>query len=312
MRLLTLQLVLAVYMVMAYIILRTLLILLVFKAIFEELSYENSTKQINKTVSRKCESLVVVIRLNSEFKANLFAWRATKTTAKYNSKASRLIIGGKQALRFIEYALAAIILQRSGDVAILLNPGPIDMNLPVNHLHFGQLNVNGLRNKTHEVQDMLLNSGMHFLRLTETKLDDVVLDGSLVIEGYQFLKKNRDARGGGIGLYYKDAFVCKARDDLASSDIEAIWVEIYRHRAPTMLLGIFYCPPNSNSAYMSKVFDSWEKATDENKATYILGDFNKNWFDEEDSALMRYYANICCLTQAVEQSTRTVRTASYK
>ena len=181
-----------------------------------------------------------------------------KTTAKYNSKASRLIIGGKQALRFIEYALAAIILQRSGDVAILLNPGPIDMNLPVNHLHFGQLNVNGLRNKTHEVQDMLLNSGMHFLGLTETKLDDVVLDGSLVIEGYQFLKKNRDARGGGIGLYYKDAFVCKARDDLASPDIEAIcMVEIYRHRAPTMLLGIFYCPPNSKArrtrAHLSRV-----------------------------------------------------------
>ena len=63
---------------------------------------------------------------------------------------------------------------------------------------------------------------------------------------------------------------------------------------------------------MTKVFDSWEKATNENKATYILGDFNKNWFDEEDSASMRYYANICCLTQAVEQSTRTVRTASYK
>ena len=179
---------------MAYIILRTLLILLVFKAIFEELSYENSTKQINKTVSRKCESLVVVIRLNSEFKANLFAWRATKTTAKYNSKASRLIIGGKQALRFIEYALAAIILQRSGDVAILLSP--IDMNLPVNHLHFGQLNVNGLRNKTHEVQDMLVNSGMHFLGLTETKLDDVVLDGSLVIEGYQFLPEKEQRREG--------------------------------------------------------------------------------------------------------------------
>ena len=62
---------------------------------------------------------------------------------------------------------------------------------------------------------------------------------------------------------------------------------------------------------MSKVFDSWEKATDENKATYILSDFNKNWFNDEDSASMRYYANICCLTQVVEQSTRTVRTASY-
>ena len=152
---------------------------------------------------------------------------------------------------------------------------------------------------------MLLNSGMHFFGLTETKLVDTVLDGSLAIEGYQFFKKNRDSRGGGIGLYYKDAFVCKARDDLSSPDIEAIWVEIYKHRAPTMLLSIFYWPPNSDSAYMSKVFDSWEKATDEHKATYILGDFNKNWFNDEDSASMRYYANV------VEQSTRTVRTASY-
>ena len=77
-----------------------------------------------------------------------------------------------------------------------------------------------------------------------------------------------------------------------------------------MLLGIFYCQPNSDSAYVSKVFDCWEKATDEKKATYILGDL-ENWFNDNDSASMRYYANICCLTQVVEQSTRTVRTASY-
>ena len=61
---------------------------------------------------------------------------------------------------------------------------------------------------------------------------------------------------------------------------------------------------------MSKVFDCWEKATDEKKVTYILGDL-ENWFNDNDSASMRYYANICCLTQVVEQSTRTVRTASY-
>ena len=36
------------------------------------------------------------------------------------------------------------------------------------------------------------------------------------------------------------------------------------------------------------MFDSWEKATDENKATYILSDFNKNSFNDEDSASMRY------------------------
>ena len=55
-----------------------------------------------------------------------------------------------------------------------------------------------------------------------------------------------------------------------------------------MPLGIFNCPPNSDSAYMSKVFDSWEKATDENKTISALGDFNKNWLNDEDSACVRY------------------------
>lgn len=39
---------------------------------------------------------------------------------------------------------------------------------------------------------------------------------------------------------------------------------------------------------MTKVYDSWDKATDENKEIFILGDFNKNWLDLDDSALLRY------------------------
>lgn len=50
---------------------------------------------------------------------------------------------------------------------------------------------------------------------------------------------------------------------------------------------------------MSKVFHSWEVATDEHKVTYILGDFNKNWLDENDSAILRYYSEICCLKQTI-------------
>lgn len=205
--------------------------------------------------------------------------------------------------------MVAIILQRSGDVALLSNPGPIDFNLPKKHLHFGQANINSLRNKTHEVKALLVDSGIHFLGITETKLDDSVLDGSLAIEGYQLIIRNRNGQGGGVGLYYKDIFVCREREDMTSPDIEALWVEIHRPQAPIMLLGIYYCPPDANRAYMTHVFDSWEKATDENKETYILGDFNKNWFNEVDSARVRSYANICCLTQTVTQPTRTVRTA---
>ena len=47
------------------------------------------------------------------------------------------------------------------------------------------------------------------------------------------------------------------------------------------------------------MFDPLERVTDEGRDTYILGDFNKNWFDEEESSQFRVYASICCLTQAV-------------
>ena len=68
-----------------------------------------------------------------------------------------------------------------------------------------------------------------------------------------------------------------------------------------MLLGIFYCPPNSDSAYMSKVFDSWEKATDENKTTSARGDFNKNWLNDEDSACMRYMLTFVVLLRLLSR-----------
>ena len=57
------------------------------------------------------------------------------------------------------------------------------------------------------------------------------------------------------------------------------------------------------------VFDSWERATDEGRDTYILGDFNKNWLNEHDSSQLHAYARICGLTQTINEPTRTVCTA---
>ena len=72
-----------------------------------------------------------------------------------------------------------------------------------------------------------------------------------------------------------------------------------------MLLGIFNCSPNSDSAYMSKVFDSWEKATDENKTISALGDFNKNWLNDEDSACVRYMLTFAVLLVNMHNLTKT-------
>ncbi len=144
-----------------------LLILLIFEAIFNELSH---AKLDNDNSKVRSDILVMNVHLNSEIRLRSFAWKQTcmKVKVKYMGSA---FTSGKQSLRLMNFALAALILQRSGDVALLLNPGPISTQLPKKHLHFGQVNVNGLRNKTMEIKDLLNETGIDLLALTETKLD---------------------------------------------------------------------------------------------------------------------------------------------
>lgn len=275
--------------------------ILLFEAIFAELS---NCKVGISNCKVGCECLVVKKRSEIDFKVKFFGFNRTRTTSKLNLNAV-----GKKLLCFTNFALSAIILQRSGDVALLLNPGPNYEQLSKKHLHFGHINVNSLRNKIDEISDVLVNTGLHFLGLTETKLDEFVLDGSLVIDGYQLLKRNRNSHGGGVGLYYKDCFVGRVREDLCTLDIEVLWVEFHQPHAPVILVGIFYCPPSANGTYMQCVFNSWERATDEGRDTYILGDFNKDWLSENESSQLRAYSRICGLIQMIDDPTRTVCTA---
>ena len=163
---------------------RMVLMILLFQAIFVVLS--NCKVGISNS-KVGCECLVVKKRSEIDFKVKLFGFNRTRTTSKLKLNASV----GKKLLCFTNFALGATILQRSGDVALLLNPGPNfeQLSKKSKHLHFGHINVNSLRNKIDEISDVLVNTGLHFLGLTETKLDEFVSDGSLVIEGYQFLKK---------------------------------------------------------------------------------------------------------------------------
>ena len=119
-----------------------LLTLLMFEAIFNELSHVKLDNDISKVRSN---SLVMNVHLNCEFRPKSFALKQTCTKVKVKYTGSTFT-SGKQLLGLMNFAFAALILQRSGDVALLLNPGHIFTQLPKKHLHFGQVNVNGLRN----------------------------------------------------------------------------------------------------------------------------------------------------------------------
>nr|CAI5857268.1 unnamed protein product [Callosobruchus analis] len=104
------------------------------------------------------------------------------------------------------------------------------------------------------------------------------------VDGYSFYRKDRDGRGGGIGVYISNEIKCEQIiityyiDDDASV-IEQLWLKL-QFRSSTVALGILYRPPKGNLplavealdtllSHLSVVYDH----------ILVLGDVNVNMFN---------------------------------
>ena len=92
---------------------------------------------------------------------------------------------------------------------ISLNPGPphnsqidrlscnvFDKNKK--GLHFLHVNVNSLLPKIEEVRFITKKSKATAIGISETKLDGIIFDAELYIEGYSIVRCDRDRKGGGL------------------------------------------------------------------------------------------------------------------
>ena len=82
----------------------------------------------------------------------------------------------------------------------------------LNGLKIGHLNVCSLRNKKDQIQQLLLDSGLDILGLSETNLDDHCFSGSFEINGYTLLRQDRGdhsvrTSGGGVATYVRHGLI---------------------------------------------------------------------------------------------------------
>ena len=145
------------------------------------------------------------------------------------------------------------ILLLSGDIS--LNPGPTQVSQLNNEtwspfkkrgLHFLHLNINSLLPKIDELRNIASTSKVTIIGLSETKLDNTVLNSEISIAGYEILRLDRNRHGGGV--------LCYIRNDISfnqlnvfSDTIENIFFEILLPNSHPINVGIFYRPPNQNN-----------------------------------------------------------------
>lgn len=178
--------------------------------------------------------------------------------------------------------------------------------LPKKGLKIAHLNICSLRNKVQEIENILTADCIHILAISETHLDQTFNDATVDIPGYRIHRKDRDMHGGGVAIYIQSHIPVKLRLDLMSCDVEMLWLQVHLPHLKPVLVGCCYRPPSSSSQYLDKLCDMVERACDENREIYILGDLNIN-FMVPSCPLKKKIDNtisVCNLVQVVKQPTR--------
>ena len=141
-------------------------------------------------------------------------------------------------------------------------------------LHLLHLNINSLLPKIDELRYIAKNSNATVIGISESKLDNSVLDEEVNIEGYKLLRSDRNRHGGGVACYIRNDITYTERENF-STDLENIFFDILLPKSKPILVGIIYRPPDqqmfltmlTSAIFNTNKFDSQE--------VYILGDQHK-------------------------------------
>lgn len=213
-------------------------------------------------------------------------------------------------IRFRRKNLLCLLLLACGDIESC--PGPCQRNTfkDKDFTIFHQ-NVCGLSSKKDYLEDFLICNNIKLFGVTETLLTQKLPSSLINIRGYAFERRDRNGRGGGVGVYIKEGIQYLRRYDLENDEVESIWIELKQTNAKTFIVGIVYRPPDT-SKHLSKNFEKSfinciKKLNSETKECIILGDTNINYLSDECHQNFKELIGLEGLIQMIKEPTRVTK-----
>ena len=74
-------------------------------------------------------------------------------------------------------------------------------------LKIAHINICSLRNKVHEVNNLLVTDDIHNLTISETHFEYTFDDTVVAIHGYNIYQKDRNDNGGGVASIFRTTFL---------------------------------------------------------------------------------------------------------
>ena len=124
---------------------------------------------------------------------------------------------------------------------------------------------------------MAYSSNAANIGVSESKLDESVLQSEIQINNYDLLSRDRNRNHGGVACYIRSD-ISYIQEQHFPEEIENIFFEILLPKTKLIVVWIIYSLPTENyfREILNKNFPSIDTDT---KETYILGDFNINIYE---------------------------------
>ena len=144
------------------------------------------------------------------------------------------------------------------------NPGP-----PFDHISIFHINIRSLRNKVDYLSDIA--SDYDIVCVTETHLDEYVLNSDIYIEGFypDPIRVDRTCHGGGILIYVSEQLLVNRMNRFEFDVGENIWLEVkFPHYS--FLLCTVYRSPTCNNEFWNRLNNSIDDASNYNPHIVLI------------------------------------------
>ena len=93
-------------------------------------------------------------------------------------------------------------------------------------LHSTHFNARSLLPKLAEVCTLVVEFNAAIVCVTETWLDDSLMDSEIELSGYVVQRKDRERSGGGVCMYIRSDLAFNPRPELSTDQLETLWIKI--------------------------------------------------------------------------------------
>ena len=182
---------------------------------------------------------------------------------------------------------------------------------PSGGIMVGQITVRSLMPSLDEVNGLLQTNNIDILCVAETWLSTDIDDRYLLFPGYCVSRRDREGRGGGLCVIYRDSLVPVELDvPTTGSHLETLWLHFTRRRSLTICVA--YRPPSSRVAPVMNDFrHQLTHVLCREHPIYVLGDLNWDVLQPSKPGVQQYLDLLhnLSLSQLITTPTRSAPSA---